>query len=140
MSHGAEVDAGQLERELKKIGRRVEDFSPITPVLAEILVGYVNEEWDSAGRGRWPGLADSTLKKRRGTSAEILKDTGRAAADVHGEHDHESAAAVTSVSYMVFHTSDQPRKIVPLRNPFDVMDAAEVEIAETLSEWVAGGG
>lgn len=141
MSSGVDVDASELRRELKNIDRRVEDFSPITPVLAEILVSYVNDRWDSAGDGEWPGLAASTLRKRRkrGLGAQILKDTGRAAASVRGESDATSASAVTDTAYMVYHVSDAPRSVIPLRNPFDVFDAAAPELEETIAAWVATG-
>jgi phage gpG-like protein len=138
MSSGVDVDTSELDRELKRLGRRAIDYSPVTPVMAEILVGYVNDEWDSAGRGRWPGLAESTKKKRRGTSYQILKDTGRAAASVRGDSDHESASAVTDTSYMVYHVSDQPRTMIPQRDPFDVLDVAWPEIEELLIDHIAG--
>ncbi len=139
MSSGADVDLSAIHKRLDALGRRVRDFSPITPVLSEILVAAVNERWDSAGDGQWPPLAPSTIAKRRGSSAQILKNTGRAAASVRGEYDHESASAVTDTSYMVYHVSDGPRTIIPLRNPFDVYATVEGEIVETLSEWIANG-
>lgn len=139
MSSGAEVDVSELTREYKRIERRVEDFSPITPIIAEVLVSAVNDEWDSAGRGRWPPLAASTLRRRRGTSAQILKDTGRAAASVRGEHDATSASAVTDTGYMVYHVSDQARTRIPLRNPFDVLDVVEDEISTLILDYVTGG-
>jgi phage gpG-like protein len=135
---GVEVDTRELDRELRGIERRVTDYSPVTPVIAEILVGFVNDEWESAGRGRWPGLAPSTLRKRRGTSAQILKDTGRAAGSVRGEYDHESASAVTDVAYMIYHASEDARTVLPLRNPFDVEDVAMPEIEDVLVDFIAG--
>lgn len=138
MASGVEVDTRELDRELRKIGKRVTDFSPITPVLAETLVGFVNDEWESAGRGRWPGLAPSTLRKRRGTSAQILKDTGRAAASVRAEHGQDFASAVTDVSYMVYHVSDAARTVIPLRNPFDVEDIAIPELEDLIADYITG--
>lgn len=139
MSSGADVDLSAIHKRLDALGQRVRDFSPITPVISEILVAAVDDRWESAGDGQWPPLAPSTVARRRGSSAQILKDTGRAAASVRGEHDHESASAVTDVSYMVYHVSDAPRTRIPLRNPFDVYAKVEGEIVETLSEWIATG-
>lgn len=140
MASGAHVDVSELEREYKRIEKRVGDFSPITPIIGEILVGYVNDEWDSAGRGRWPQLAPSTVAHRRGTSTEILKDTGRAAGSVRAESDATSAAAVTDTDYMKFHVSDEARTRIPLRNPFDVLDVAWPEISTLVGDYITEQG
>lgn len=137
-SGGFEVDASELQRELDRIGKRTEDFSPITPIIADMLVSYVSDEFESAGRGRWAPLEPATLKKRRGSSAQILCDTGRFAASIRAEHGPDFAAAVTDVSYAVFHVSDAPRAVIPLRNPFDVGDIAEPEALDLVARWCAG--
>ncbi len=139
MSGGAEVDVSELLKELRAVERRATDLSPLMPIAAEVLVGYVSEEWESAGRGRWPGLAAATVKARRGLSTQILKNTGRAAASPRAEHDSTSASAVTDVSYMVYHASDGPRSRIPLRNPFDVLDLAVPEIIDLAARYVATG-
>ena len=136
MASGAEVDVSELVREWKALERRTTDLSAVTPVLAEILVGAVNDEWDSAGRGRWPGLAPSTIARRRGSSTQILKDTGRAAGSVRGESDSTSAAAVTDTAYMIYHVSDEARTRLPLRNPFDVLDVAMPEIEDVVLGYI----
>ena len=141
MPAGAIVDTSDLERELKDIERRVTDYSPITPVLAEILVAWVNDAWDSAGFGTWAPLAPSTLYKRRlkGKGAEILKDTGRSAASVQADSGDTWAQAATDVSYMVFHVSDGARSKIPLRDPFDVEEAAWPDLADALGTWLVEG-
>lgn len=137
---GVEVDVSELERELKAIERRVTDYSPITPVLAEILLGYVNDRWDSGGNGDWPALALSTLRKRRkrGRGAQILKDSGRAISSPRTESDHESFSVVTDVGYMIYHVSQGARSVIPLRDPFDVEEAAWPELSEIIGDFVAG--
>lgn len=139
MASGTTVDTSELDRELADIEGRVLDYTPITPVLADILVACVSDEWDSAGRGRWAPLAASTLYKRRkkGLGAEILKNTGRSAGSVRGESDANSASAVTDVATMVFHVSDAARSLIPLRNPFDVEDAAWGDLSLALGEYIA---
>jgi phage gpG-like protein len=139
MSGGAEVDVSELQRELRQIDARVTDLSPITPVIAETLVALVSEEFESAGRGRWAPLEPSTLAKRRGSTAQILKDTGRFAASIRAEHGPDFAAAVTDVSYAVYHVSDAPRTVIPLRNPFDVADLAEPEVIDLIVRYCVGG-
>jgi phage gpG-like protein len=138
---GAVVDTSELDRELSAIERRVTDYSPITPVLAEILVGAVNDRWMSAGGGSWAPLAPSTLYKRRlhGKGAQILLDTGRAAASVQADSGPTWAQAATDVAYMVFHVSDGARSKIPLRDPFDVEEAAWPDLADALGTWLTEG-
>lgn len=141
MPSGAVVDTSELDRELSEIERRVTDYSPITPVLAEILVGAVNDRWMSGGDGQWAPLAPSTLYKRRkhGAGAQILQDTGRAIASVQAAHGADWAGAYTDVSYMVFHVSDGARSKIPLRDPFDVEEQAWPDLADALGTWLTEG-
>ena len=141
MPSGAVVDTSELDRELSAIERRVTDYSPITPVLAEILVGAVNDRWMSGGDGQWAPLAPSTLYKRRkhGAGAQILQDTGRAIASVQGANGADWAGAYTDVAYMVFHVSDGARSKIPLRDPFDVEEAAWPDLADALGTWLTEG-
>ena len=138
MSSGAIVDMSELDRELKAIERRVTDYSEITPVLAEILVSWVNDAWDSAGFGQWAPLAPSTLYKRRkrGAGAQILKDTGRAAASVQADGGPTWAQAATDVSYMVYHVSNAARSVIPLRDPFDVEEQAWPDLSDALGSYL----
>lgn len=101
------ANAGQLE--------------PVAQQIAAMLVAAVDEEWDSGGHGQWEQLKQSTLDNRRreGRGAKILEDTGVAAGSVMPAYGSDYASAYTNVPYMIFHTSDQPRTIIPYRNPFD---------------------
>lgn len=141
MASGAVVDTSELDRELSAIERRVTDYGPITPVLAEILVGAVNDRWSSAGDGSWAPLAPSTLYKRRlhGKGAQILQDTGRAIASVQAAHGADWAGAYTDVSYMVFHVSAAARSVIPLRDPFDVEEQAWPDLSDALGTWLTEG-
>ena len=141
MPSGAVVDTSELDRELGAIERRVTDYSGVTPVLAEILKGYVDDRWSSGGNGQWPPLAASTLYKRRlhGKGAQILLDTGRAAASVEAAHGADWAGAYTDVSYMVFHVSAAARSVIPLRDPFDVEEAAWPDFVDALGTWLTEG-
>lgn len=130
----------ELSKRIDELQRRGRDTEPVMGVIAEMFVGRVNEEFETAGHGKWAGLAASTLKRRRkgGAGAQPLKDTGRAAASVRQEHSATSAEAATDVSYMVYHCSDAPRSVIPLRNPFDLPEDAFDEATETLLEFITG--
>jgi len=39
---------------------------------------------------------------------------------------------------MVFHASDAPRSIIPLRNPFDVEEQAWPDVEEAIHDWLEG--
>lgn len=104
----------QLEDVLASPGRE------IMMVAAEELVAGVHEEFDTAGRGSWAPLAESTLRKRRGTTAQILVDTGRLRASIFASAGDNWAEAATDVEYAVYHVSNEPRTKIPLRNFFDV--------------------
>ena len=116
------VDTSDLEKQLAAYRKRAGNLSGTMAIVAEHLVAAVNDEFESAGNGRWAPLAPRTLKKRRGTSAQILKDTGRLAASIRADSGPDWAEASTDVSYAVFHMSDAPRSLIPLRNPFDLPD------------------
>jgi len=138
MAAGALVDVSELVRELSAIERRITDYSGVTPVLAEILVGAVNDRWMSAGGGTWAPLAPSTLYKRRlhGKGAQILQDTGRAVASVQADSGPTWAQAATDVGYMVYHVSNAARSVIPLRDPFDVEIQAWPDLSDALGSYL----
>ena len=141
MPSGAVVDTSELDREFGAIERRVTDYSGVTPVLAEILKGYVDDRWSSGGNGQWPPLAASTLYKRRlhGKGAQILQDSGRAIGSISADSGPTWAQAATDVSYMVYHASDAARSVIPLRDPFDVEEQAAPDLIDALGTWLAEG-
>jgi phage gpG-like protein len=122
MAGPVNLDAGDLAKVLRQYERQYGEIGSVFPALAAALVSAVQGEFESAGHGTWPPLAESTLAKRRkhGRGAELLKDTGMLAASIMPEYDGASATAYTNVPYVVYHTSDEPRRAIPYRNPFDV--------------------
>jgi phage gpG-like protein len=144
MASGAEVqvDSSELVAAVAELRARGASPAPAMRVVAEMLVGRVNEEYETAGHGLWPGLAPSTLKKRRGNVAQILVNSGRAAASTFSDSGEDFAEAATDVDYMKFHASTQPRTKIPYRNPFDLVDMDDVndEATEIILAHVTGEG
>ncbi len=134
MGAGVDVtlDTRELEKRLADLRKRAGNLTDVMAVVAEHLVSAVSDEFDSAGHGTWAPLAESTLKKRRGSSAQILKDTGRFAASIRADAGADFAEASTDVSYAVFHVSEAARSKIPLRNPFDLPDEVLDEATDIL--------
>lgn len=165
------LDVTPLGKILKKMGAEAADLSPVMAVVAEQLVAAVNDEFETAGHGKWPPLKESTLRKRRGSfdasvgtdrerdakaafyeargegasdeeagaragnaaqKGMILRDTGALAGSIRGESGPDFALATTDKFYAVFHVSDAPRTIIPLRDFFDVPDDVFEEAAITI--------
>lgn len=118
-----DVDVTGLEQQLKKLERRGGDLSPTMAIVAEMLVAGVSDEFETEGRGRWPGLADSTLRSRRGSTAKILQDSGIFAGSIEPTSGPTWAEAGTGVDYAIHHVYGAPGANIPQRNPFDIDDA-----------------
>lgn len=132
------VDSSELTKILVAFERKNRDLSPAMRVVAEDFVTAVSDRYDNGGDGEWPPLAESTLRARRkhGAGAQILMDTGRAAASTHSDFGPDFAEAATEVGYMVFHTSEEARTVIPYRNPFDLRDDVFDEAVETILEHI----
>jgi len=92
--------------------------------ISQIMVGQVEDEFQTAGHGKWAPFAASTLKRRlkKGGDPKLLQDTAIAAGSVFPLVEADAAVAYTNVPYMIFHTSQEPRRVIPYRNPFDIDD------------------
>lgn len=128
------VDATPLVAVLEGFEKRGGDLTPTMAVIAEDMLAAVSEEFDTEGHGKWPQLAESTLRSRRGTSAHILQDTGRWAGSNQALHGRDFAEVGTDVGYAVFHVSDAPRSVIPLRNPYDLPPEVFDRAVETILE------
>lgn len=64
----------------------------------------------------------------------ILQDTGALAGSIRGESGPDFALATTDKFYAIFHVSSAPRRIIPLRDFFDVPESVYDEAANTLLE------
>lgn len=140
----AHVDASELVAALRGYARRAQHLEPALRVVAEGLVAGVNDNFETSGASggaSWPPLKTSTLKKRRGTTAQILKDTGRLAGSIRGGATDDYAEAASDVSYAVYHVSKQPRRVIPLRDFFRLTDAELYdEPTRVVLAFVAGAG
>lgn len=129
-----EFDSRELERAIERFRLAGSDLTPIAEIIAEQLVSDVNDEFETKGHGRWPGLAASTrkAKARKGYTMDPLKATDRLATSIRPYAGVDFAEAATDVDYAVYHVSSAPRAKIPLRDPFDVPDSAIDRANETL--------
>ena len=126
---GVSVDARDMVRVLAELEKAGDRMSDVMPTVAEMLVSAVHEEFETEGQGKWPPLKPSTIKQRRGGGAgvKILQDTGVFVGSVTPDYGLGFAEAYTNVPYAVFHTSAEPRRIIPYRDPFDIDEEALLE-------------
>jgi hypothetical protein len=145
---------GMLAWYRARLGR----MRPVMGVVGELLVNAVAEEWDTAGHGKWPPLARSTLQGRRvvgargqkfggrgrgrrqggSVSVQILKNTGRAYASVRSFHGEDFAEAASDVDYLKYHVAEGPHTRIPLRNPFDIAPARLDEARDIVLRGILG--
>lgn len=139
---GVVVDASELGPVLRELEKRVEGGTHgALEQIAMVMTGMVEDEYQTQGHGKWPGFAESTLRKRRKSqSPKLLQDTGNAAGSTTEAVEQDSAVAFTAVTYMVYHTSQEPRHVIPYRNPFDVdekqlLDQAADIVLAAVAHW-----
>lgn len=145
----ARVDITGLTSVLEELGAAAETpGAEIMTLAGEVLVDGVLEEFETEGGGRWPQLADSTLRKRRGSTAQILVDTNRMRGSINADKaiaaGDDSVTVSTDVEYAIFHVSKRARTKIPLRDFFDIQpkyfeDAIEVVLDGILAKSGFGG-
>jgi len=86
-----DVDTTGMAEEIARIDdmrRRAEDLTPVLTGRAQAGEGVIQEQVFDRGQSPlgdpWAGLAASTLKKRRGRSAQILVNTGKLREGIQG--------------------------------------------------------
>ena len=149
MADAAVIDFFELQTILgiyRKRGERA--LAELAPEAAESLVAFVLEEFETEGDGDWPGFAwqrtgvygpakkPSTKGKSgrrwRGTP-KLLQDTGNLVGSITPDYDENTAEAYTNVPYAKYHASAEPRRVIPLRDFFDIdRNAFESDIADML--------
>lgn len=106
-------------------------------VVADMLVGGVQDNFETGGHGTWEGLAESTKRKRRGSTAQLLVDAGVMSGSIAGDAGDDWAEAATGDAKAVYHVSDAPRSVIPLRDFFDLPEQVYDDITEYLLEELA---
>ena len=96
------VDDKAVVEALRDLQRRVGDPSPALNAIGQLLV----TETDLAFRGErdpwgrsWSALSPVTAKKRRGSTSQILSDTGRLRNSVNARVQGDSVTVGTNVEY-----------------------------------------
>lgn len=130
MANEVGFDASELTKIFDEmLGRGEHIAADVLPIIGEILVSAVHQQFESEGGGKWEPLKESTLNNRRlrGRGAKILQDSGIFAGSIMPNVGADFAEAYTNVPYSVFHTSDEPRTVIPYRNPFDIDQEAALD-------------
>ncbi len=105
------VDDTEVRRALGALAAQVADLTPAMTDIGQALVTTT----DLTFRGQhdpwgnpWQPLSPVTLARRRGSSAHILRDTGRLANSLHFVADAHSVAVGTDVIYAATHQFGNP--------------------------------
>ncbi|OXI36910.1 phage virion morphogenesis protein [Burkholderia aenigmatica] len=100
-----EIDESRFDAAMARVRALMRDASPITALIAESMMGAVEENFAQQGRPTWLGLSPKTLKRRReeAGTGKILQRSGRLAASVTPKHDATSARVGTNVVYAAIH-------------------------------------
>jgi hypothetical protein len=111
-------------------------------VIAEGLITAIDDLIQSEGNGDWPDLLPSTLKRHpRRRGGQLLQDTGLLA-QIQQSPDSPGPDWVevrSPAPYAIYHTSDEPRKIIPLRDFLAIdMPAVLDNIGEELLREIDG--
>ena len=100
------VDSAEVDRALRAMAARLGDLRPAMELIGQAMVtekdlGF-RAETDPWGNS-WAKLSEVTMGRRRGTSAQILRDTGRLQDSVTYTADANSATVGTNAKYAVTH-------------------------------------
>lgn len=100
------VDSAEVDRALRAMAARLGDMRPAMELIGQAMatekdLGF-RAETDPWGTP-WARLSEVTMGRRRGTSAQILRDTGRLQDSVTYTADANSATVGTNAKYAVTH-------------------------------------
>jgi phage gpG-like protein len=126
---GFTFDVSEIERYIG--GWRDLDLTRSMSIVGTDLMLAVDDKFENSGPG-WPELAESTLRNRRGATAQILVDTTRLRGSIRSEAEEQAVELFTDVEYAVFHVSSEPRTKIPLRDFFDLAPEVWEEAATVI--------
>jgi phage gpG-like protein len=128
------VDLHELIAAFQDLGEAAaKPGADVMQLAAEDLMDGVQENFATQGHGRWPGLAESTLK-RRGTGAQILVDTGRLRASIHADVGASHVEVTTDTAYGMYHVTGTSR--MQRRDFLDIDEAALNAAADTIVDGI----
>lgn len=123
MAEAVTIDFSALMGAVKGLHRKLSDAHRTVPVIAEALVSSVQDVFEAegavGGKPKWKALARQR-KRNAGGAQRILQDTGVMAASITPASSDRWVAAYTGVAYAKYHVSSLPRKVIPLRDFFDI--------------------
>lgn len=131
-------DAHELGAVLGELEQRGGNIAELTPLIAEDLAGRVLENLElSRGhkQGAFPGYSENNppTGRRAQGDPKLLQDTGHLA-NIQQGSDATGAEAYSPAEYVVYHVSHKPRRVIPLRDIFDIdFEAATAYAAEVVT-------
>lgn len=111
-----------LHKVLKQYELKGQSIQGLMPAIGDMLAAAVSDVFEAEGPG-WEPLAEATIRARRNrdsTSIKILQDTGILAGSIEPVIGADYVEAVAGASYGIFHTSKEPRTVIPLRDFTDL--------------------
>jgi phage gpG-like protein len=124
------VDTSEIAGTIYRLQAKGKALSGLMPAFAEELVSAVSDVYEAEGPG-WEPLKPETIKRRRGTIAKILQDTGIMAQSTAPGYGGDWAEAFAGAAYADFHATGT--RFMPKRNPFD-LGPFETEVLESLAD------
>lgn len=104
---------------LQTLGSLSQQLDGLRPLLEDVkgrLLLSVQQNFTAGGRPRnWTPLAASTLANRRGTSARILRDTGRLQNSITGRIENRRVIVGTNVVYARIHQEGGTVRVPEIR-------------------------
>ena len=110
------VNATPVLQRLQTFSQRLGALRPLLEDVKGRLLVSVQQNFTASGRPRpWTPLAASTMVNRRGTSARILRDTGRLQNSISGRIEATSVIIGTNVVYGRIHQDGGTIRVPELR-------------------------
>lgn len=100
--------SSNLNKVLAEVAAQGKAIDRTLPVIAEMLLGAVQDVFEAEGPG-WEPLAEATKAQRRGSSFKILQDTGVGVASLSPSYGSTYAEVVDGTTYMHHHVTGNER-------------------------------
>jgi phage virion morphogenesis protein len=100
------IDDAEVNRALRALAAHLDDLTPAMDAIGQALVTEVDLSFDGSRDPwgtPWDALSAVTLARRRGTSAQILRDTGHLANSINYHAAADRVEVGTDVIYAATH-------------------------------------